>query len=75
MTWCSANPSQEKVVACCEQDDDLFLIIDVLITVERLSKDSGIYAFDGRRVVWDARNLSLALAWRSDPRSLLVINR
>ena len=66
---------QGKVVACCEQDDDLFLIIDVLVTVERLSKDSGIYAFDGRRVVWDARNLSLALAWRSDPRGLLVINR
>ena len=71
LVCCNAKPG--KVVACVQEEDDFFLVIDALALSARLSRHSAIYAFDGRRVVWDARKVSLALAWRSDPRGVVVI--
>ena len=59
----SATPG--RVVACAQEGEDLFLIVDALALSVRLSMHSAIYAFDGRRVAWNARHARLALAWRA----------
>ena len=67
------NASLGKVVACLEEDGDFFVMIDTLALSQRHSPHSAIYAFDGRRVVWDARKVSLAIAWKAVERGALVI--
>lgn len=59
----SATPG--RIVACAQEGDDLFLIVDALALSVPLSVHSAIYAFDGRRVAYNARQVSLALAWRT----------
>ena len=53
-----------RVAACVSEGDDFFLVVDALGLVTRIADHSGTYAFDNRRLVWDARNAQLALAWR-----------
>lgn len=56
-----------KVVACVQEGDDFSIVVDALSVRSRLSANAAIYAFQGRRAVWDAKRVTLALAWRQSP--------
>jgi len=58
------NTLPGKVLACIQEGADFYFVVDLFQLARRLSNESGHYACKGRRGVWNARDVSLALAWR-----------
>ncbi len=53
-----------RVAACASEGDDLFLVVDALALVRRNADHCGTYAFSDQRLVWNAHEARLALAWQ-----------
>ena len=53
-----------RVAACASEGDDLFFVVDALALVARIADHCGTYAFNDQRLVWNAHEARLALAWQ-----------
>ena len=62
-----------RVVACCVEDQDLFVIVDLWRRVSDLSQHSAKWAQSGSRAVWRAVNLMEVLAWQSGSDGAMTI--
>lgn len=62
-----------KVRACCQDGLVLTAFVDVLAVVDRISDHSSMCAETGRLVVWEATDLTLAVAWRDTAGGILVV--
>ena len=58
------NHTPGIILACAREGDDYFVIVSEFALHTRLSAHSGNYVLVGRRVLWDARRVTVALAWR-----------
>lgn len=53
-----------RVAACISEGDVFFFVVDAFAEVSRIANHSGNYACQGQRLVWNAHEARLALAWR-----------
>ena len=53
-----------RVAACISEGDDFFFVVDALALVARIADHSGNYALQDQRLVWNASEARVSLAWR-----------
>ena len=58
------NDTAGKVIACIQEGDEFSLVVDELAMHRPLTPHAYICALQGRRVVWNAKLVRPALAWR-----------
>jgi len=58
------NDTPGIILACAREGNDYFVIVSEFALHTRLSAHSGNYILVGRRVLWSAKRVSVALAWR-----------
>jgi hypothetical protein len=61
------------VAACISEGDDFFFVVDALALVARIADHSGNYAFNDQRLVWNAHEARVALAWREIAPSVFTV--
>jgi hypothetical protein len=58
------NDTAGRVIACIQEGEEFSLVVDSLATHRPLTPHAYICALQSRRVVWNAKLVRLALAWR-----------
>ena len=65
--WAGMSRGRELGVtlACCVDEEDYFLIVDILQHVKHLSTHSGLWSLAGRtRTVWRMSDAANCVAWK-----------
>ena len=64
------------VIACCSEGGDLFVVVEELLFVKRVSTHSDAWRpprQDGQLKVWAATRLELAVAWYAERDTWVVL--